>query len=245
MNACLFTAIAAVTRMQTTQSGSGYREFPQTADQCVTLIVFGESLESAQASLEKYLVPPPEGENPIEVKIRSIVAAEFMDKLLTEIGPAHLPWPALVKQMEEECETIAADDFEQGYWVDVDTVVPPEQLAFSIPALQQGIPPDIGTGLNWSADKQFLYVLTVLSPPQPPIQGDDVEPDEESLLEARQLQDLLLMYPQGAEKEAVALIKARNSVVAAWLWRKFVVGNRLATNHIRIDPWCGTLGTPD
>jgi len=46
---------------------------------------------------------------------------------------------------------------------------------------------------------------------------------------------------QALDKEAAALIEARNSVVAAWLWRRFAADTPLAANHIRIDPWCGAL----
>ena len=57
------------------------------------------------------------------------------------------------------------DDFEQGYWVDVDQVVRPEKLSFSPGTLQSDVAEDIRSGLNWLiATGNFLFVLSVLSP---------------------------------------------------------------------------------
>jgi hypothetical protein len=38
------------------------------------------------------------------------------------------------------------------------------------------------------------------------------------------------------------LIRARNSAVAAWLWRKYAANAKFARDQIRIDPWCGVMG---
>jgi hypothetical protein len=43
------------------------------------------------------------------------------------------------------------------------------------------------------------------------------------------------------DKEAAALVEARNSVVAAWLWRKYAANTRLAPNEIQIDPCCAFI----
>jgi hypothetical protein len=43
------------------------------------------------------------------------------------------------------------------------------------------------------------------------------------------------------DKEAAALVEARNSVVAVWLWRKFAANTRLAPNEIQIDPCCSFI----
>jgi hypothetical protein len=56
------------------------------------------------------------------------------------------------------------------------------------------------------------------------------------------LAELLADFPQLANKEAAALVRARNSAVAAWLWQKYAAATRLAGNQVRIDPWCGVLG---
>jgi hypothetical protein len=111
--------------------------------------------------------------------------------------------------------------------------------------LQQSLPADIANGLNWSADKQFYYLLTVLSPPTLPPQNPDDEPDEDSVLAAEELDQLLVIYPLGEEKETVAVVQARNSLVATWLWRRHIANAPLSKFQIRIDPLCGTLGAPD
>ena len=138
--------------------------------------------------------------------------------------------------------------------MDVDQVVRPEKLSFSAGTLQSDVPEDIRSGLNWSSDKKFLFVLSVLSPPAPP--AEPVDEPEMDVPDSDESQDenpeepkpigigeLYGTFPQALDKEAAALIQARNSVVAAWLWRRYAANTRLATNSIRIDPWCGVIGT--
>jgi hypothetical protein len=43
------------------------------------------------------------------------------------------------------------------------------------------------------------------------------------------------------DKEAAALVQARNSVVAAWLWRKFAADTKFAPNEISINPCCAFI----
>jgi hypothetical protein len=43
------------------------------------------------------------------------------------------------------------------------------------------------------------------------------------------------------DKEAAALVEARNSVVAAWLWRQFAANTPLASNEILVNPCCAIL----
>jgi len=38
-----------------------------------------------------------------------------------------------------------------------------------------------------------------------------------------------------------ALIQARNSTVAAWLWRKFTAGTQFDSKSIDIEPWYGIV----
>lgn len=194
----------------------------------------------------------PEGENPVEVTIRKIAAAQFMDRLFTESGDVPLNWPEILKQVESQLESTPMDDFEQGYWVDVDQVVRPDKLSFSAGTLQSDVPEEIRSGLNWSSDRKFLFILSVLSPLAPQAEPVD-EPenetsdagelpgDEEGSPQSISIGELYATFPQALDKEAAALIQARNSVVAAWLWRRYAANTRLAANSIRIDPWCGVL----
>jgi hypothetical protein len=52
------------------------------------------------------------------------------------------------------------------------------------------------------------------------------------------LDDAVASLPEMREKEAAALVEAPNSVVAAWLWRKFAADTRLASNEILVNPCC-------
>ena len=55
------------------------------------------------------------------------------------------------------------------------------------------------------------------------------------------LDSAVVALPEMREKGASALVKARNSVVAAWLWRKYAADTRLANNEIYISPCCGIV----
>ena len=134
--------------------------------------------------------------------------------------------------------------------MDVDSVVRPGQLGVDVEALQRDLPEDIRTGLNWSVDKQDLFLLSVFTPTPDPAGGPEMNvadlgetPEENAAAsDAVEFQELLGLFPQAADKEAAALIQARNSVVAASLWRRYAAETRLAMNQIRIDPGCGVMG---
>ncbi|MFZ0827208.1 MAG: hypothetical protein WAO02_07275 [Verrucomicrobiia bacterium] len=255
MNAYLFTAITTRHQLRPAMGRQGQSNDIRTWDGCESLIVIGDSPEEAQTRFEARLRATAEGENPVEVAIRKITAAQFVDQLFTESGPAPLDWPDILKQVEAQAEATPVDDFEQGYWVDVDQVVRPEKLSFSAGTLQSDLPEDIRSGLNWSADKQFLFVLSVLSPPAaPPEPADGLETEDADRAgssgedsenpEPVGIGELYGTFPQALDREAAVLIRARNSAVAAWLWRRHATNTRLAANAIRIDPWCGAINLP-
>ena len=242
MNAYLFTGCISCTELSIPpgplEIGRGY---VQTWDACSSLVVFGESAETAQARFTSWLISGAE-EDHRQTQVRTIGAAQFVDRLFTEEGPATLDWPQVLREFHEPPEVVPDDDFEKGYWVDVDQAVSPGSLCVDIESLQRELPGDIRSGLNWSADKQCYFIISALSLPGPP-----PEPSEEELLddtvafERKKLAELKNIYPELADKETAALIQARNSVVAAWLWRKFAADTPLVNNPIRIDPWCGTM----
>jgi hypothetical protein len=253
MNVYHFTALTVRSQIRKTAGAYGAVESFQTWDGCASMIVPGDTPDEAREKFDAWLHTQPEGEHPMEIEVKRVTAAQFVDKLLTESGSEALDLPEISKQTQAQLESASVDDFEQGYWLDVEPVVRPDFPGLSIGALQQSLPDDIRTGLNWSADKQFCYLLTAFSlPPQPPgldelterqaTEPDDTPEDNTDSNDATELQSLLAMYPQAADKEAAALIKARNSAVAAWLWRRFAANTRLAVNPIRIDPWCGAIG---
>jgi len=252
MNAYLFTAVATRSQVRAVMGRYGEVNAIQTWDACASSIVGGDSPDDAQKRFEAWLRRPPEGENPVDIRIRNLAAAQLVDQLFTESGNVPFDWPDIQKQVQAQLESTAVDDFEQGYWVDVDQVIRPEKLSFSAGTLQSDVPEDIRSGLNWLSDKKFFFVLSVLSPlaPQaepmdepemdaPDSDGPSDENSEEP--EPMGLGELYATYPQALDKEAAALIQARNSVVAAWLWRRYAANTPLATNAIRIDPWCGAI----
>jgi hypothetical protein len=253
MNAYLFTAVVTRSQVRPAPGSRGPVNTLQTWDTSMSQIVLGGSPDEAQRRFEAWLRTTPEGENPVEVTIRKIAAAQLVEQLFTESGGAPLDWPEIPKQVLAQLESTLVDNFEQGYWVDVEQVIRPEGLSPNVEWLQRDLPEDIRSGLNWSADKQFLFLLSVLAPLVPPLDPlDEPETDTPDSAESPDddseasgtigLGELYTMYPQALDKEAAALIQARNSVVAAWLWRRYAATTRLATNQIRIDPWCGVIG---
>jgi len=253
MDAYLYTGVTTRSQVRPTAGRQGPVDTIQTWDACASQIVFGDSPDEAQKQFETWLCATPEGENPAEVQIRKIAAAQFVDRLFTESGDTPLNWPEILKWAESQLQSTPMDDFEQGYWVDVDQVVRPGKLSFSAGTLQSDVPEDIRSGLNWFSDKKFLFILSILSPLMPPVEPVDESelegsdsgelPDEDvETTESIGIGELYATFPQALDKEAAALIQARNSVVAAWLWRRYAANTRLAANAIRIDPWCGAIG---
>ena len=214
---------------------------------CHNLIVCADNPEEARKRFEEWLCAQPEGESRVHTQINRIVAAPFIDQLLTEKELVPMDWPQIARAAQSDLESIPADAFEQGYWVDVNAVVGP---SFSLEELREDLPEDIGSGLNWAEDKQFFFLLSVLSPPPPPPEPED-EPEEDTHDDAQseaagepaiEVLEPEADFPELVEKEVAVLIRARNSAVAAWLWRKYAADTKLAANQIRIDPWCGVLG---
>ena len=159
----------------------------------------------------------------------------------------------MAEQAESFTATTPTDDFEQGYWVDVNQVVRVTGLSSSIETLRESLPEEIRSGLNWLADKKFLFLLGVLSPSPPPAEPKyEMAADAVSAAgtpeEKLESPDMMrageehMTFPALVDKEAAVLIQARNSAAAAWLWRKFAASTPSAGNAIRIDPWCGVMG---
>lgn len=255
MNAYLFTAVATRRQIRRVEGNYGPVDALQTWDSCASQIVFGGSPDEAQRQFETWLRATPEGENPAAIAIRKMAGAPLVNQFFTESGSAPLNWPEILKQVETQMQSTTLDDFEQGYWVDVDQVVRPEKLSFSAGTLQSEVPEDIRSGLNWLADRKFLFLVSALSPPPPPPEftdppetdasGSDESSDESAdAADPISWEELCATFPDALDKEAAALIQARNSVVAAWLWRRYAANTPLAAHRIRIGPWCGAVGLP-
>ena len=172
----------------------------------------------------------------------------LQDQLLTENGPVAINWKAVGeedwgavgKEVRRGFETSAEDCAEAGYWADGNELVNPARLSPTLQSLQQELPEEIRSSLNWSAEKAYLFLVSVLSPPAPPQEPDEEwEEENPARAEERRLQARQAAFPELAAKELAVLAPARNSVVAAWLWRRHAAGTPLAGHAIRVDAWCG------
>jgi hypothetical protein len=249
MSAYYLTGTYTCTQVRKTPGQAGPRDTIEVWDAWSSQLVLSYSPDGARELFESDLRAHPEGENPKDVIIRKIVTAPVVDKLLTESANLPLDWPNIMQQTESLLQSTPMDDFEQGYWVDVDEIVRPGKLSFSIGTLPSEVPEEIRSGLNWSADKKFFFLVIVLPPPAPPPKpayesepDDSVTSENEDILEVAsgKLDEYGVIYP-----ETVALIQARNSVIAAWLWRRYAASTPFATKAIKISPFCSTVGNPD
>jgi hypothetical protein len=248
MNAYLFSAGCTTMAVGPAPGRGGQTvNTPQIWDGCSSGIVCGGDAEQARKRFEAWVCQPPSAEKPNETTIKKIVAAQLIADLLTESGPQPPDLPELGRQMTDPDKCVPADDFEQGYWVDINQALPPGKISFDVDSLKRDLAEDIRSGLNWSPDKQFLFLVTVLSPlAPPPVPADEPE----TAVEAGSLEDeagpdpdadldvYVTSLPEMRDKETAALVKARNSVVAAWLCRKYAANTRVAANELYISPCC-------
>jgi hypothetical protein len=252
----LFTAGVTQSQMRPSPGLRGDKSL-QTWDTCMSLIVYGGDAAIAQKAFEDWCQRLQEGEDPVQTEIKKIVGAEVIEQLLTESGDQPLDWPEISEKfmeslsaIETEAETITiTGDLGEGYWVDIEQTVPPESARLDMESLKRGLGEDICSALNWSPDKKFLFLVSSLSAPSLVIEPneeveetDSNEAKEQDDSESRPVLDETVAHlPEMREKEAAALIEARNSVVAAWLWRKFAANTRLASNQILMNPCCGMM----
>jgi hypothetical protein len=257
--AYLFTAGVTSTQVRADPGIRGGTRL-QTWDSLACLIVYGAEAARAQEIFENWCRgSQQEGEAPVEREIQKIVGAPIIDQLLRESGPQPLNWAELAETVMDSSVAAAeitsdehgiAPDEGEGFWVDVNAIVPPKAAIVDLESLKHGLTEDTRSGLNWSADKQFLFLVSVLCPPPiPSLVEDDLEENElaaERGESSRQssgpaMDEAIASLPQMRENEAAALIEARNSVVAAWLWRKFAADTRLVSNEILINACCGIM----
>jgi hypothetical protein len=250
MSAYYLTGTYTCSQVRESPGRAGPRDSIQVWDAWSSQVVLSYSQDGARELFETALRAQPEGENTKDVVIRKIVTAPIVNKLLTESENLPLDWPKIMQQAESSLQSNVEDDFEQGYWVDVDEIVRLGKLSFSIGTLQSDIPEEIRSGLNWSADKKFFFLVIVIPPPPPPSKSplefetetdDPDQPDNENVVEVAsgKLDEYGVIYP-----ETVALIQARNSVIAAWLWHRYAANTPFAARAIKINPFYSALGKP-
>ena len=238
MNAYLFNALVS-------HSDKGH-----FVDACWNIILYGGDEAASWKAFEGMLLSSNRGENPGGTKIQKMVGAPVLEQLLTEAGSSPINWPQIPEEVQRILESIPLDDQEQGYWVDCEQWVRADKLAPGIDWLKRELPEEIRCGLNWSLDKTYFFLITVLSPPPAsaelteesnerpqPAEGQFDEDDFDTSAEQDSYQQQVA-FPQLMDKELAVVARARNSVVAAWLWRKYAAGTSLAANAIRIDALC-------
>jgi hypothetical protein len=249
----LFTAGVTVSQMLST--GSRGDKTLRTWDTCSTAIIYGGDAVGAQKTFEDWCQAAREGEDPAQTEIKKIVGAELIDQLLTESGGQEFDWPAVSQRFKDSIPTIeteteapsAAED--PGSWVDANQIVPPESARLDGESLKRGLPEDIASALNWSPDKKFLFLVSSLSAPpvvtDPYADTKETDSDETAVQDGEDaspvLDEAVARLPEMRAKESAALVDARNSVVAAWLWRKFSADTPLASNDILVNPCCGIM----
>lgn len=254
MNAYLFSA--AVTQSQLRPASSRYGQTVntlQTWDSCLSLVVCADDPEAGQREFEAWLNHTSEGEHPVQSAINRLVAAQFVETLLTESGPELIDWASVSERIEPTLHAAEDDELDHGYWADANRLVRPGKLSSDIESLPGDLPEDVRSGLNWQADRQFFFIVSVLTPPSlPAFQNDEAQastpPDHGDAKtdgldsDGMEPDDEAPAIPELADKETVALVQARNAAVAAWLWRRFAADTPYAGHDIDIEPWCGLIG---
>ena len=224
----------------------------QVVDGCSSLILYGGEEEESWKRFEEYLLSPNQMEQPVGTKIEKITGSPVLEEILTETGFTALNWVDLCAEQERSLESIAPDDLSQGYWADGNELVDPHQLSPNIESLQRELPEDIGSALNWSADKVYLFLLSVLAPGETFVnvefEAEEGYPEEEESDESPRDEFEVPQpspFPEVTQRELSVVIRARNSVVAAWLWRKHaasaLTSPGIAEKPIRIDPLCTAM----
>lgn len=207
-------------------------------DSCSSLLLHGCEWEAGRAWFEGWLQRGGRAEDEHPRKVEKIVASPLMDRLFTETGDEPLDWPALAKLADHALDAGTEAYEQQGYWADCDSLVRAGRLASDLSQLEQNLPADIRSGLNWSAEAQNYFLVSALVMPSAPPEPDYENPDAgEAEDEPRSAP-----FPELAEREATAVIRARNTVVAAWLWRRYAAQTPLARHPIRVDGWCMVVG---
>jgi hypothetical protein len=217
----------------------------QTWDRSIDSIVAAGTTDEAQDRFQAWLATGRD--DAAEAVIKKTVITEFLNQLLSESGEKSIDWRCVCRQAAAQLAATPADDDEQGYWVEINDIVAPIRVAATAEELRAELPEDVRDGLNWSPDKLFLFILSVLGAPAArdgnqspgPLCDDAGEEDGAAGVAAS---DFEMHFPELTERQSAVLVEARNSVVAAWLWRRFAAASTLAGNPIQLIPWCGAIG---
>jgi hypothetical protein len=223
----------------------------QLGNSCVSLITYGGELERANDYFAQWLLALNlnHSGDPVPSKVEQIVVTPVLEQLFTEEGLVSINWAQVCEEAARASDADAEDLFEQGHWADCDALVSPDDLSSDIESLRETLPDDVRSGLNWSGGRQHIFLVSALSPPAPQSEAEDLEDsDQEEASSADQhgdgwttirLNDRTAAFPELAPRDGVFVVRARNSTVAAWLYRRQAAVTPLARNRIRVDHWCG------
>jgi hypothetical protein len=215
----------------------------QVFDTCRSLIFYGAEQDAAIKAFEHALLRDNPGEEAATIKVEKIIAAPVLQQMLTERGPVPLDWPRLDEEVAQIVQATAVDVMDEGYWVDCNLWSGPDDVHTDIDSLQKDLPEEIRSGLNWSADKTYIFLLNVfrlVAAPDYPDEELEDESESPSAAEDDQLPARLAAFLEMSDKELALVVRARNSVVAAWLWKMHAGRGPLAANPIRVEPLCPT-----
>lgn len=211
-------------------------------DSCSSVIVQGADREECVRVFEAGLTGEATGEESAPTKVERTVVAPVLDVMLTEGGAAPLDWAELNREAMESAQASEVDDFGPGYWVDANDCVPSGAVSADVESLRRGLPEEVSSGLDWGTGRMHLFLLSVLCPPKEPVDpyaegGEEMAGEDGAVaLEQRAAQ-----FPDLAEKELAVVIRARNAVVAAWLWRRHAEGTEWEGKAIRVGGWCEVM----
>ena len=212
-------------------------------------LVCGTDETQTRSGFEAWFVQSHTSEEAGAPQILKIVSAPVLPELLTEDAALPIQWESIGADALAALEATESLTHELGYWLECDRVIPPASLNADPDRLRQLLPADLTESLNWDASKCAFFVLSILklssaSAPAPalgdhsmahPSEDDEENPDDQPTL------DYATVFPELAQKELVVVVKARNAVVATWLWKRHAQGTPLARNPMRLDSWLGLM----
>jgi hypothetical protein len=184
----------------------------------------------------------------MHTEIKKIIRTELVSQLLTESGAQPLDWKEISEKLIESARPVetsggaaTVEDLGEGYWLDANQEVPLQSIRLDLESLKSSLPEDIASGLNWSPDKKFLFLVSSLRA-LPEIRADaefeESENGKEQADSPQPLEQFVASLPEMREKDAAGLVEALNAVVAAWLWRKFTASKPNTSQEILLSQCC-------
>ncbi len=92
------------------------------------------------------------------VVIENITATPVFDQLVTEAGCTPLDWAAMI-QSQVIPEGAAPDDFDAGYWLNCQELVPAGKLPPDPESFRRSLSAGDAADLNWNPEKNHLFVI--------------------------------------------------------------------------------------